>query len=148
MKLKEMPKKKVDVFDQANQAILAMREAARLEDEFDPTGLPQVLVDKMKKSFAEQYVTAVIQAGRLVPDLLDEIKRLRMEKYVELTEKELNIAQLACTSALPYPELAKSLDMTLQTFQWSIRQVYRKYNVHNRDALRHAMRVDGSLTVG
>lgn len=119
----------------AQQLIARMRDAQDAEESFDPAGLPQVLRDKMLRSFAEQYVTAAVEAGRMLILAVAEIKRLENREPVILSHDEMELAKKFSDPDRTIVQVARDLGMSHHHTRAFLRRIYRAYGVKSRPEL-------------
>lgn len=124
----------------AQQLIARMRDAQDAEESFDPTGIPHVLRDKMYKSFAEQYVTAAVEAGRMLVLAVAEIKRLENREPVILSDEEVELAKKFSDPDRTIVQVARDLNMSHHHTRNLLRRIYRAYGVKSRPELAKLLR--------
>lgn len=124
----------------AQQLIARMRDAQDAEESFDPTGLPQVLRDKMLRSFAEQYVTAAVEAGRMLILAVAEIKRLENREEIILSAEETKLAMKFVDPERTIVQIARDLGLSHHHTRSFLRRIYRAYGVKSRPELAKLLR--------
>jgi hypothetical protein len=127
----------------AQQLIARMRDAQDAEEGFDPAGLPQVLRDKMLKSFAEQYVTAAVEAGRMLILAVAEIKRLENREPILLSADETKLALKFIDPNRTIVQVARDVGMSPHHTRTFLRRIYQAYGVRSRPELAKMLRKIG-----
>lgn len=131
-----------ELMEQARKAIAEMQLALYREQDFDPTGIPEIVAGKMKRDIATQYVTACLVAGKLLADLMEVIDSDAPKDFT-LTSKELERAQVWVTNDYSFAKYAQLLEISELTLRRQLQQIYRKCGVHTKHDLARVLRDKG-----
>jgi len=93
----------------------------------------------MRKSFAEQYVTAAVEAGRMLNLALAEIRRLQNYERVELGSDEKELARQLCDTNRTISDISRGLGLSPHRAKAILRKAYITHQVRSRQALAEVL---------
>lgn len=133
-----------DIIVRAWDSVRRMREAERRELEFNRVGVPSLTAQSMAKDLNRNWVLAAIEAGRLMQEVLERLAKYERLHDFDLTDNELEIAQIWGTShRTSRIELAHLFDVTPEVMAQRINRVYKKTGTKSRRELYYALKLKG-----
>jgi hypothetical protein len=135
-----------DVIGKAMKAVEAMQEALEKEQNFSRAGVPAIAAQKMLTAYSQAYVVAVMEAGRLMPSVLDELAKFVKVHEFYLSDLDLDIARVwAGSKRSSKTEVGFYFNMDVDTINHRIEKIYEKTGTRSRIELFYALKLKGML---
>lgn len=135
-----------DVIGRAMKAVEAMSEALEKEQNFSRVGVPAVAAQKMLNAYSQAYVVAVMEAGRLMPSVLNELAKFVKVHDYYLSDLDLEIAKVwAASKRSSKTEVGFYFQLNAEEISHRIEKIYEKTGTRSRIELFYALKLKGLL---